>query len=98
MGDKVLEMIRVVKRDMFPIADVLIQSDYTEKIVERMLLKLAIRFIDLAEDFDGKVFDGEPIEEVTRVFGIRFGIIFPNDEKRNDYVEDIRKIFNPPSL
>ena len=91
MEDKVFQVISINKREMFPIVDITIQSDYSEEIVSRILLELAITFIDLADQFGGRVFGGEPLNEVTKVFGIRFGLIFPNTEKRDNYVADIVK-------
>ena len=91
MEDKVFQVISINKREMFPIVDITIQSDYSEEIVSRILLELAITFIDLADHFGGRLFGGEPLNEVTKVFGIRFGLIFPNTEKRDNYVADIVK-------
>ncbi len=91
MEDKVFQVISINKREMFPIVDITIQSDYSEEIVSRILLELAITFIDLADQFGGRLFGGEPLNEVTKVFGIRFGLIFPNTEKRDNYVADIVK-------
>ena len=91
MEDKVFQVISINKREMFPIVAITIQSDYSEEIVSRILLELAITFIDLADQFGGRLFGGEPLNEVTKVFGIRFGLIFPNTEKRDNYVADIVK-------
>ena len=91
MEDKVFQVISINKREMFPIVDITIQSDYSEEIVSRILLELAITFIDLADQFGGRLFGGEPLNEVTKVFGIRFGLIFPNTEKSDNYVADIVK-------
>lgn len=95
MEDKVFQVISINKREMFPIVDITIQSDYSEEIVSRILLKLAFTFIDLADQFGGRLFGGEPLNEVTRVFGIRFGLIFPNIKVMDDYVVDIIKTLGP---
>lgn len=91
MGEKMFHTISINRRELFPIVDIAIQSDYSEEIVAKLLLKLAMKFIDLAETFKGKMYEGEPEYEVTRVFGIRFGLIFPNVETRDDYIVDLLK-------
>ena len=58
MEDKVFQVISINKREMFPIVDITIQSDYSEEIVSRILLELAITFIDLADQFGGRLFGG----------------------------------------
>lgn len=95
MEDKVFQVISINKREMFPIVDITIQSDYSEEIISRILLKFAITFIDLADQFGGRLFEGEPLNEVTRAFGIRFGLNFPNLKVRDDYVVDIIKTLGP---
>lgn len=93
MGEKMFHTISINRRELFPIVDIAIQSDYSEEIVAKMLLKLAMKIIDLAEEFKGKLYEGEPAYEVTRVFGIRFGLIFPSKEARDGYIVDLVKTF-----
>lgn len=92
MGEKMFHTISINRRELFPIVDIAIQSDYSEEIVAKLLLKLAMKFIDLAETFKGKLYEGKPAYEVTRVFGIRFGLIFPSKKARDDYTTDLVKI------
>lgn len=80
------------KNNILPILTVIGESE--NNMAECFLLGMAVTFIQLAEKYEGKMYQDIPKEEQKARTSVIFSLIFPSEEKIVKFQKDLERFSN----
>lgn len=75
----------------YPEPIVVIFGQSQSVVAEFPMLQTIAQFIKEAEKFNGKPYEGEPINKATMALSVECSIIFPDEKSADIFLENIRR-------
>lgn len=94
MYDEYLFKIGIVKRPYCSCVEVSLETDYNDNMIEWLTIKVAVKLIDLSDEYGGRPYVQKPKVNISKAIGVTFCVIFSREKECDKYIEEIRRFFN----
>lgn len=80
--------------------EIIIKTGSQSNIKEMMAIEIAIRLIEISEEYGGRPNEQEPSHHALKNTGVSFGILFPKETENNkeenyiQYIKLVKRIFS----